>query len=269
MIEVIDVGVAHMSKRQKMRQFYGRILPEGVPNDQDAFIIDNDLRCYAVADGVGGSANSAAAANAVCEAYRKVISGLYVRNRTNAPTQREHVMKVLKTVNKAAVGALSTTTFTGIAIHPDSTASYLHVGDSQLVLFRDGELSHCTSEHVQPNGYQLLNYLGTQPEWADLGYARHALMATVEANSFSATKLEAEWGVIRLHDGDRLVLMTDGITGSGPHDRMDDRLMRHSMDRRLGAAACANALMTASRKEDDSTIVVVDVGYGMNRLTLV
>lgn len=260
MLEVVDVGVAHIAKREKMLRYYERVLPAGTPNDQDAFMADREFNCFAVADGVGGSLHSDVAAKAVVEAYRKNIHDLYTRGSMDQLTQRKYVTKTLQRIHNAAVGALATTTFTGMAVHPDDTASYLHVGDSQLLLYRDGEIVHYTSEQVHDNGYQLLNYLGSQPEWSALGYARHALDITLEANAFSQTKLEAEWGEIRLQDGDRFALMTDGISGSGLYERLDDRVMKKCMDRRLGATACANAWLAASRKEDDSTIVIVDIG---------
>ena len=260
MLEVVDVGVAHMTKRQKMREFYKRSLADRMPNDQDVYLVDRHLGCYAVADGVGSSSNSDIAAKAVCDAYRASILRLGSNESIGRLTQREYVVRTLMDMNDAAVGVLATTTFTGLAVHSDDTASYLHVGDSQLVLYRDGELTHCTSEHVHDNGYQLLNFLGTQPEWASQGYARHALNVTVEANAFSATKLEAEWGEIRLREGDRFALMTDGITGSSVYDTLDERLLRKHLGRSIGAIACADALLGASRKEDDSTVIVVDIG---------
>lgn len=267
MLNAVDTGVARITKREKMRLFYDRTLSEGMPNDQDAHLVNRDLNCFAVADGVGSSVNSAIAAMAVCEAYEASVHALHLNNETERLTQRNYVVKTIKRMNRAAVGALATTTFTGLAVHSDDTASYLHVGDSQLVMYRDDELVRCTSEQVRENGYQLLNYLGTQPEWASLGYGRHAVNVTVEANSFSVTKLEAEWGEIRLRNGDRFVLMTDGITGSGVHDRLDDRILKECLGRRIGAAACAGSLLAASRKEDDSTVVIVDIGYEADRFS--
>jgi serine/threonine protein phosphatase PrpC len=259
MLEVVDVGVAHMTKREKMLRYYGRVLPVGMPNDQDAYMLDNILKCYAVADGVGNSKNSEKASKAVVEEYRQVIKDLYAADTTANITQQSYVTETLARINAAAVDVLATTTFTGMAVHPNNTASYLHVGDSQLLLYRNDELVYCTSEHVE-DGNKLLNYLGTQPEWAAQGYARHALEVTVEANSFSATKFEAEWGEILLQDGDRFALVTDGILGSSVHERLDDRILKRYMNRRLGAIACANELLAESRKEDDSTIIIVDIG---------
>jgi serine/threonine protein phosphatase PrpC len=264
MLEVVDVGVAHITKREKMLRYYGRMLEPGRANDQDAYMIDEQYDCFAVADGVGGSTNSDVAAKAVCEAYRATVIDHFGDTVSKSKSQREYVSDTLQRVHAAAIGALATTTFTGLTIHADDTASYLHVGDSQLLLLRDDEVIHCTSEHVAPDGYQLLNYLGTQPEWKTIGYARHSLELTVEANAFSTTKLEAEWGSIRLKDGDRLALMTDGVLGSGQYERLDDDFLQECLHRRLGATAFAQLVMTKSRKEDDSTLVIVDLGLLSN-----
>jgi hypothetical protein len=54
--------------------------------------------------------------------------------------------------------------------------------------------------------------------------------------------------------------MTDGILGSGVHEKLTDEMIRTYLRRHLGAAAFAQALLGVSRKEDDSTIIVVDIG---------
>jgi serine/threonine-protein phosphatase Stp1 len=260
MLEVIDVGVAHITKREKMLRYYNRALEPGRANDQDAYMTDKQHDCFAVADGVGGSTNSKAAARAVCSEYRETVIDCLGDESIEVSSQRKNARKTLERIHAAALGALATTTFTGLTVNSDGTASYLHVGDSQLLLLRDEDLIYCTSEHVEDNGYHLLNYLGTQPEWEAMGYVRRTPALTVEANVFSATKLEAEWGSIRLKDGDRLALMTDGVAGSSQYEKFDDRLLKKYMHRRLGAAACAQLLLQKSRKEDDSTVVIVDVG---------
>lgn len=260
MLQVVDVGEATITKRDKAFKNFGISLKEGVSSGQDAYIIDRKYDCFAVADGVGSSQNSDVAARAVCEAYRAVIKDSLERPHTENKTERKRTLATLKRIHAAALGALATTTFTGVTVHPDGTAAYLHVGDSQLVLLRDDELIHYTSEQVNPSGYELLNYLGTQPEWATQGYERHSLHLTVHANVFSETKLEAEWGTIRLQDGDRFALMTDGITGSGEYDRLSDQALKDIMSRQLGATARARLALDESRKMDDSTLILFDIG---------
>lgn len=261
MLGVVDVGVAHITKRDKMWRYYGRVLEAGRANDQDAYMIDREHNCFAVADGVGGSANSDVAARAVCEAYREVVIDQLSGEDMTTKSQRDYVSGQMQRIHAAAVGALATTTFTGLAIHADDTASYLHVGDSQLLLLRDDDIIYCTSEHVQDDGFHLLNYLGTQEGWDVMGYARHSIALTLEANAFSATKLEAEWGSIRLQNGDRLALMTDGVLGSGVNEKLSDETIRKYMHRRLGATAFAEVVLEASRKDDDSTLVITDIAY--------
>ena len=260
MLEVVDVGGVAITKREKALRYHGVVLNALISNDQDALLMNKEHGCFAVADGVGSSHRSDVAARAVCDAYLEVAQERKTGYFAQYLTQRNDIEQTLWRIHSAALGALATTTFTGLTIHPNDTASYLHVGDSQLVLLRDNELTHYTSEQVRESGYELLNYLGTQPEWVDMGYARHSLELTVEANAFSQTKLEAEWGEIRLQNGDRFALMTDGVAGSSEYDRLSDKQLKRYMDRRLGAAACAQLLIQESHKIDDSTVVIVDIG---------
>jgi serine/threonine protein phosphatase PrpC len=197
----------------------------------------------------------------VCETYIDLAQDLHVRLPGDAQTERERSKAALNKLQTAALGALATTTFTGMVVHRYGAMSYLHAGDSHLLLSRGDRLVHCTSEHVKSSGHELLNYLGTQPEWSTMGLVRPVLELTELANTFSETKLEAEWGTLPLQHGDRLALVTDGITGSGAFDRLDDEMLLALMDRRriVGAQACANLLLRASRKVDDSTAIVVDI----------
>ena len=261
MLRAVDVGEVSMTKRDKAMLRHGIVLDPHVPSGQDAHIADRGYSCFAVADGVGSSLNADVAARAVCEAYRDVVASHYHDMQTIDRMSRSYNHVILQKVNAAAMGALATTTFTGMSVHADGVASYLHVGDSQLMLLRDNVLTQCTSEHVQPNGYSLLNFLGTQPEWKAQGLERHNLELTELPNTFSKCKIEAEWGEISLRDGDRLALVTDGILGSSDYDRIPLIRLRQILARPIGAAACAQMLLDESRKIDDSTAIVVDIGW--------
>jgi serine/threonine protein phosphatase PrpC len=264
MLRVVDVGSAEITKRDKMFSRYGVALPIGVPNGQDSHIIDRKFDCYAVADGVGGSPGSDRASSAVCLAYRDAMKRRYGNGVTYSETDREATQLMLDEIHTAALGALALTTFTGLAIHPNDTATYLHVGDSQLLLLRHDVLTHITSEHVHEDGRRLFNYLGSQAGWDVQGYGRRSTPLTVHANVFSETKLEAEWGEIRLQDGDRFALVTDGITGSEPGARLSNVAIKYCLRHELGASESASELLVASLEQDDSTVVVVDIARSIS-----
>jgi serine/threonine protein phosphatase PrpC len=259
MLRAVDVGEMSMTKRDKAKTRLGVELDPRVPSGQDAYVVDEQHGCFAVADGVGSSANSDVAAKAVCDTYHDLTvvrySDTYIQDRMS----RDCNFALLEKINNAAMGALATTTFTGATIHPDGVASYLHIGDSQLMLLRDETLTQCTSEHVDYHG--LRNYLGTQPEWKALGLERHKLELTELPNTFSKQKVEAEWGEIHLRAGDRLALVTDGVLGSNDQDRMHPEFLRRILMRPLGALACARELLRESKKIDDTTAIVIDIDW--------
>jgi serine/threonine protein phosphatase PrpC len=259
MLRAVDVGEAMMTKRDKAMLHHGMALDPRVSSGQDALLADRDYGCFAVADGVGSSVNSDRAAQAVCDAYRDATVARRMDTFIQDRMSRDYNFALLQKINNAAMGALATTTFTGATIHPDGVASYLHVGDSQLMLLRSKTLTQCTSEHVDYHG--LRNYLGTQPEWKAQGLERHRLALTELPNTFSKQKIEAEWGEIHLRAGDRLALVTDGVLGSSDQDRMHPEFLRRILMRPLGALACAEALLSESRKIDDTTAVVIDIDW--------
>lgn len=264
MLKVVDVGVAYMTKRDKARRYYGLSLDPGSPNDQDAYIADRVRNCYAVADGVGSSVNAADAARAACDEFQVVVS----ERRANPPyrmTEREQAVTMLNRIHTAAMGSLALTTFTGMVVHEDrviSMVSYLHVGDSQLLLLRNHNLIYLTSEHVHDNGYQLFNYLGTPPDWNVENQGGRTIELTHQEQSFSQTKLEAEWGTMYLQNGDRFALLTDGIIGSDPYQRLSVDAITRCMSRWNDASTCAKELLERSKKIDDSTVIIVDIGTG-------
>lgn len=232
---------------------------------QDAFVADRENGIFAVADGIGSRPHSDLAAKEVLTAFVKAFTrrGL---PRTAEQAQERIQDKLIYRLQRAAALTSGATTLTGMIITPDRQVTYLNAGDSQLLVRRPAHLIRQTSEQslkqetIEQGLHGLYNFFG-MIEGYDPSVPRQQL--TVLPNTPTISE-GTEWGSLELQRGDRLILATDGVLG----DRHDERLSELdwlSFTRRdLDARACVHALTHYTRKIDDTTAVVVDIGRHKN-----
>ena len=65
-----------------------------------------------------------------------------------------------------------------------------------------------------------------------------------------------QYGEVELHQGDRVVLCSDGITGDYGSDLMSDRELGFIMSRSTDALEASKNLIASARKNDDRTAIV-------------
>lgn len=174
--------------------------------NEDRFLRDDELRLYAVADGIGGLAGGGQAAE-------EAIMQLAVLARTLSASDDWDFQALFATINQrvASLGQIIDATF---GIGTTLTVARLngkrlhlaHVGDSCCYLWRDGTLEKLTLDHTVENELK----------------TRHGRGAFIFLNSRTRNALTrcigqpspAEADLLRrpLQDGDRLLLCSDGIT---------------------------------------------------------
>lgn len=258
MLRVVDVGIAAMTKREAAARRF-QLLHEDTPNDQDAWLANHLANVYAVADGVASSPGAQHAAHAVCRMFDHRLT------RDDQPVNSEEVLEIIRKkrladhLHSAALLAGAVTTFTGLMITPDATASYLHMGDSRLLLRRDGEIQARTTEQMREEPHLrhfVYGHLGRTGLSSDL----EPVPITPEPNMPSRYLVrEAEWGSFVLQRKDRLILVTDGITGDTHGDRLSKSDFEHYTDLGRSAIESAQALVNNARKVDDRTALVIDI----------
>lgn len=254
MLEVVDFGVAAETRLQKSLRT-GRPINMRSPSGQDSTASNLERTVFAIADGVASDVNAAVAAQYVTREFVEAFSGRALSSYYDALDIIQDGL--LERLHKIPEMVQATTTLTGLVLSRDNHASYLHLGDSQLLLRRDDHITEITSEQVL-RGHSLTNYLGISGTWPP-GHERHPLTLNPHPNRASITGTGAEWGSIALTSGDRLILATDGVLGSAQHERRSERAWLEQTKRRLGAQAVADMLLRMSPKNDDSTVIVVDI----------
>lgn len=259
MLRVVDVGIAAMTKREVAARRF-QLLHDDTPNDQDAWLANHVANIYAIADGVASSPGAQHAAQAVCRMFDHRL------DRDNHPQTSNEVLEIIRKqrladhLHSAALLAGAVTTFTGVMITPDAIATYLHMGDSRLLLRRDGEVQARTTEQMREEPHLrhfVYGHLGRTGLSTDL----ERVPITAEPNVPSRYMVrEAEWGSFILQRYDRLILVTDGITGDTHGDRLSKNDFEHYTDLGRTAAESAEALVRNARKIDDRTALVIDIG---------
>jgi len=131
----------------------------------------------------------------------------------------------------------------------------VHVGDSRAYLLRDERLLRLTRDHTY---VQLLIDTGQLSEKEATAFgARHML---VNALGGTSEDVEVDVSQLKLANGDRLLLCSDGLT-----DMVDDETIRQVLiECRESAAACARLidLALAAGGRDNVTVVVAGYTFG-------
>ena len=218
--------------------------------NEDRFLRDDELKLYAVADGIGGLAGGAQAAEEAIVQLAALTRGQPVDGDWDFQT-------IFAEINQrvAAVGRTIDTTF-GIG----TTLTVLrlrlqrlvvaHVGDSSAHLWRAGSFAKLTHDHTMENemrsrGARSLMYLHPR--------TRNALTRCIGQ---PATP-QVEVSTLPLAVGDRLLLSSDGVTRYVQEDEMAAAIAKSSEP----ADALAHLVLMANARggHDNSTGVLIYV----------
>ncbi|SBW22738.1 hypothetical protein FDG2_3056 [Candidatus Protofrankia californiensis] len=203
--------------------------------NQDRVATDVDRGTFIVADGMGSLADAAATAQAIVDQFPRRVWERVTALR--GPDVTRAVTAVAAELNErvrhsARSGPDTTGAATALLLVRDGLALLAHLGDSRIYLARDGRLQRLTEDHTRDG--QLTRFVGMPGE-------------VVPGVS-----------VLELRAGDRILLCTDGLTGS-----VDDQALAELLNttdevdgacRRLVEAAAAGGAV------DDISVIAVEYG---------
>jgi serine/threonine protein phosphatase PrpC len=208
------------------------------PENQDRIATDADRGIFVVVDGMGGLADAAATAEVVVSHLPDEINASV--DGFHGPEVVDAVTKVLTKLNShvretARTGPGTTGAAIAMVLVRDGLALTVHLGDSRIYLARNGKVSLLTEDHTDDG--HLTRFMG-MPGDVVAGIAVHELGA-----------------------GDRILLCTDGLTGTVDDRALGSMLSKGELDRvcrRLVEAAAAGGAV------DDISVVAVEVlrGHG-------
>jgi serine/threonine protein phosphatase PrpC len=202
--------------------------------NQDRVATDVDRGIFIVVDGMGGLADAAATAQVVVDQFPP---RLYERvSLLRDPDIAREVTCVLGELNvrvrdTARSGPGTTGAATALVLVRDNLALAVHLGDSRIYLVRKGRIRRLTEDHVEDG--HLTQFVGMPGDVAP-GVSVHELVA-----------------------GDRILLCTDGLTGSVDDRALGSMLTSGELDRACGRLVDA---ATHGGAVDDISVVAVEFG---------
>lgn len=209
------------------------------PSNQDvlADVHEDDLSCFILCDGVGGCEGGGVAASivveAVCDRFAEEAAfgsralHSYISHAAQCVKARQSVQPAWK--------AMSATVTALLIDRRNRCATWMHVGDTRLYLFRDGARYTVTKDHSVAQ--QLVDAGLCKPD----ALARHprrgqlfAAIGAVDSNDLPIPESEPA-----LLPGDAFLLCTDGLW---------ENISEKEMAECLGRSTTANEWLAAIRR---------------------
>jgi PPM family protein phosphatase len=218
-------------------------------DNQDRFLAEPPV--FAVADGMGGHAGGAAAAEQAVEALRALAGA--------GPTTVERVRLALQRADgeirgfRGSATSGAGTTVAGVALVDEGDGpqwAVFHVGDSRVYRWADGTLERLSTDH------------SVVQELIDAGHVTEAGAATHPQRHIITRALgvggsnEADVLLLPIVPGERFLACSDGLTNELGDDRIAGLLASGD------AQAVADALVGAADAHgarDNATVTVVEV----------
>jgi PPM family protein phosphatase len=229
----------------------GRVREE----NQDAFLIDENLGLYIVADGLGGLQDGACASRYVVSALVKIIAGSLSATLEGQQVDIDEMLRnAIYEVNTAlsqATGGLSGSTVV-LAYIEENKAHMLNAGDSPAYLYRNGALQCLTREH---------NVAGILVEQGKITAAEareHPLRHQLTSYMGLKKGMILHENTITLESGDLILLCSDGLSSM----ISEKEISKIIMDNELRTEDMVEELISSANEAggtDNITVLVISV----------
>lgn len=234
-------------------------------NNEDAYLVNDGLCLYAVADGIGGREGGEVASRFAVETLaaslpdlladkdRTPAAGTAADGRPEIPALRRTVSRINKKIldaaakNRALAGMGTTLTALLLA---NKRAFIAHIGDSRLYRLRSGAFAQVTRDHSMVAEQVSAGLIS--PRQALASPYRHVITRAL------GIEREDEPDVLEqpVQKGDTFLLCTDGLT-----DMLDDREITATLAGNPPRDAVQRLIEAANTRGgvDNITVVVVQV----------
>jgi protein phosphatase len=216
-------------------------------NNEDALLVDENNRLYAVADGMGGHAAGEVASRTAIEALRAAYAA---GTPIDAAIERAHNAVLERAATDDDLAGMGTT-MTAVTVKGPRQLLVGHVGDSRAYLLREGTLERVTEDH------SLVEQLVREGRLTSEQAEAHPQRAIVTRALGVEPDVEVDTYTVDVESGDRMIICSDGLN-TMLRDRDVERIARTETDPQRAAETLVAAANDAGG-EDNITVVVIDV----------
>lgn len=219
------------------------------PTNQDALVVDEKLRIYGVADGMGGHKGgetaSAGARDAVLEALKEEKPSLEAMRR--AVEKANAGLFAQQAADEKLSGMGTTLSMVWLS---DAFVYIAHVGDSRVYVLRDGKLQQMTDDHSMVAELVRLGQL-TEAE-----AEKHPFRNVITRAVGTEEGIQVDLAVEERRPGDTWLICSDGLHGMVSDAKMEETLKANAPD--AAVDMLLKAALNAGGRDNISVIVLHD-----------
>jgi len=216
--------------------------------NEDSFLVDERLRLFAVADGMGGHRAGEVASATALEALRAAVASGRALDDAIASANDAVYAKAADDSGLRGMG----TTLTAVVASGDGVLVVGHVGDSRAYLVHGGELDQITEDHSLVE--ELVREGRLTPEQAVVHPQRSIITRALGIDP----TVEVDVYPVELRPGDRILLCSDGLTTMVRPVEIAT-ILRREPDPGRAADLLVDAANAAGGEDNITTIVVAAV----------
>jgi len=239
--------------------------------NQDACLIleHDDLKFFAVADGMGGMAGGSIASKKVLQAAKSVIQG------TTTKDSKKNLKSILRKIFHAADQIIKETikddplldgmgTTLCAILSQNNHYVFGNIGDSRVYQINNTSAKVITEDHTFVEKY--LRQFGP-PVPPDLKAMSHIIYKAINGEGDEADIFPVKEDYLKFKDGDAFLICSDGLVTD------DEDMLKHDIQRMLTGLpnlrlACEQLVCEAYYNGSTDNITVVALTYGNFRRTL-
>jgi serine/threonine protein phosphatase PrpC len=235
-------------------------------NNEDAYLADDGIGLYAVADGIGGHEGGEVASRTAIEGLSRVVRERFARSDHNTPAHgipaegntagvtlsRAFTLAnslIRRTADENPALLRMGTTMTALLFR-ETIVHVAHVGDSRAYRLRAGVLAQVTDDHTVIADQMRAGLL--TPEQARRNPYRHVITRALGIDP----ELEVDSREIEVRPDDAFLLCTDGLT-----EMVDDETIRRILEGASAQEASERLVREANDRGgvDNITVVVIQI----------
>ncbi len=255
MVVIESSGITDVGKKRK--------------NNEDSYLVDDDLRIYVVADGMGGHKAGEVASQIVVKYIREYMEsfkdGIYVKEVTyidNTLSDKAHNLTKVISLANHEVYKLSNSDESYSGMGSTVSAAYLtdnhliaiNVGDSPIYMIREGEIKTLSVPHTMVAEHAAIAPQGAKPLGKQFRHILTRAMGIAEI-------VKPDICEIKICKGDAIVISSDGLS-----DKVSPEEILEVVNKEKPDKACLTLVDMANERggEDNITVIVMNIKDGFD-----